>query len=118
MRYAVLGDDMAIIHNKGDMYVRLMTSLGVKISLSKSIVKSYYIEFAKKLFNMQTGELDAVLGPKLILNSISNKLLKVTLLHDSYLRGIFTTSGLIEKLHKISKRKDDFMFGHYLLFGP
>lgn len=118
MRYAVLGDDMAIIHTKGDMYVRLMTSLGVKISLSKSIIKSNYIEFAKKLFNMNTGELDAVLGPKLILNSIPNKLLKVTLLHDSYLRGIFTTSGLIEKLHKISKRKEDFMFGHYLLFGP
>jgi hypothetical protein len=119
MEYAVLGDDMAITESKGDRYVQIMTQLGVKISLAKSIVSSRYVEFAKKLFNMVTGEVDACIGPKLVLASIHCKLLKVTILHDSYKRRILDKSGLLEKLNwGPSSKEGAFSFGHYLLFGP
>lgn len=116
--YAILGDDMTIRPNKGEAYRSIMEGLGVKISLEKSLVNSNFIEFAKKLFDKQTGTLDAVLGPKLVLKSIQNKLLKVTLLHDSYKRSILTKRDLFEKLSSRPSKEGLLSFGHYLLFGP
>lgn len=68
---------------------------------------------------MVTGEVDACIGPKLILASIHCKLLKVTILHDSYKRRILDKSGLLEKLNwGPSSKEGAFSFGHYLLFRP
>lgn len=116
--YAILGDDMTIRPDKGLSYMSIMEGLGVKISLEKSIINSNYIEFAKKLFDKRTGVLDACLGPKLVIRSIANKLLKVTILHDSYKRSILTKRDLFEKLNCGSPKEGLFSFGHYLLFGP
>jgi hypothetical protein len=61
--YAVLGDDVVITGDPVNMsrpgeddtvaryYHDIMTSLGVEISLGKSIVSNNYIEFAKRLFD-------------------------------------------------------------------
>ncbi|QKI79963.1 RNA-dependent RNA polymerase [Erysiphe necator associated mitovirus 15] len=115
--YAVLGDDMTIRPNKGEAYVSIMEGLGVQISQAKSLTNSGFIEFAKKLFDKNLGYMDACLGPKLVLKSIQTRLLKVTLLHDSYKRAIYNTRDLFMKLS--SNPKDGIMsFGFYLLFGP
>lgn len=96
--YAILGDDMTIDSTYGDTYLRVITSLGVNISLSKSLLNSHFIEFAKRLFNVRSTEVDAILGPKLILQSIQNKFFRITLLHESYKRAIINRQTLFEKL--------------------
>lgn len=116
--YAVLGDDMTITPKKGKEYLSIMEGLGVQISLAKSLNDSHFIEFAKKLFDMRTGVLDACIGPKLILKSIQNKLLKVTILHDGYIRNILTKRDLFEKLNSRSPKEGLLSFGQYLLYGP
>lgn len=53
-RYLVLGDDVVINDTKvSESYVRLLTSLGVKVRIGKSVVPSEIVglEFASKLIN-------------------------------------------------------------------
>lgn len=97
-KYAILGDDMTIESKYGEIYRQIVLSLGVNISLAKSLLTSSFIEFAKRLFNSETGEVDAILGPKLVMESIRNRFFKITLLHESYKRGLLDRRGLFEKL--------------------
>jgi hypothetical protein len=47
-RYLVLGDDIVIAdQNVAEAYLRIMDLLGVSINLSKSIISSEILEFAK-----------------------------------------------------------------------
>lgn len=117
-KYAILGDDMTVESRKGPQYLSIMAVLGVPVSVAKSLPNSNFIEFAKKLFNKTTGDLDAVIGPRLILRSIQNRLLKVTVLHDSYKRRLIDSPGLFEKLCFGPSKEGAFSFGHYLLYGP
>lgn len=117
LKYAILGDDMTIDSRWGESYDHLVSLLGVKIAKEKSILSSDYIEFAKRLFNGETGVMDAILGPRLVLEAIKNNFFKITLLHESYKRNILDRSALFEKLANPSW-KSWTSFGHYLLFGP
>jgi hypothetical protein len=48
--YALLGDDIVINHDEvAEKYVHLMSTLGVAINMSKSVVSSQLCEFAKRL---------------------------------------------------------------------
>jgi len=49
--YAVLGDDVVVTDSHKDNYLSIMDQLGVGITLSKSIISSTYLEFAKKVIS-------------------------------------------------------------------
>ena len=60
--YAVLGDDVVICEGwdffgktktQPINYLDIMTDLGVEISLQKSIISSKYIEFAKRVIDIE-----------------------------------------------------------------
>lgn len=97
-KYAILGDDFVIESQYGDRYLEIIKSLGVDISLGKSIINSNFIEFAKRLFNSITGEVDVILGPKLVIQAIQNNFFKITLIHECYKRDYISKLTLFEKL--------------------
>jgi hypothetical protein len=115
--YAVLGDDMCTTPDKGSGYCSLMSFLGVSISLEKSLIDSYFIEFAKKLIDKRDNRLDAIIGPKLISRSIYNKYLCINIVQDSYQRELIAKFDITNLLRRLSCR-DVLDFGHFLLFGP
>jgi hypothetical protein len=50
VNYAVLGDDFIINHNAvAESYLEIMNSLGVSISINKSVISNRFTEFAKTL---------------------------------------------------------------------
>lgn len=70
--YAVLGDDIVIANDEvAKEYYNLMSSLGVSINLSKSVVSKDFCEFAKvwKGPNVQITPI----GPGLVLRLIRDK---------------------------------------------
>lgn len=67
VNYAVLGDDMIVNHNVvAAEYLEIMKSLGVSISLGKSVISNRFTEFAKTLrgpqFNISPIGAGAVLS--------------------------------------------------------
>jgi hypothetical protein len=59
--YAVLGDDVVIcegstflgsVKSTPENYLEIMSNLGVEVSLPKSIISKDYIEFAKRVFDI------------------------------------------------------------------
>jgi hypothetical protein len=74
--YAVLGDDIVIAHDDvAKEYLSICKVLGVEVNLSKSLISSKLIEFAKKLKTPNT-EISPI-GAGLILESMRNR-------YDSY----------------------------------
>lgn len=83
--YSVLGDDVIVEEAFASEYLNIMTLLGVKISIAKSIVSNEYYEFAKRVLS-QDGSDYSVIGPGLILASVRNKYLSALLLYEVFKR--------------------------------
>jgi hypothetical protein len=102
--YALLGDDVVVSSDIGTRYSGILNTLGVEISPGKSIQDSSYIEFAKRLINVETGDDYSVLGPGLILNCIRNKAFRVLLLREAFQRGLLTEADARSKVREIEQR--------------
>jgi hypothetical protein len=102
--YALLGDDVVVSNDIGADYCMYLHTLGVEISTAKSIKDSSYVEFAKRLVNVSTGEDYSVLGPGLILNCIRNKAFRVLLLRESFERGLLSEDDARSKVREIETR--------------
>lgn len=85
--YAVLGDDVVVDDSCGDNYMSIMTTLGVKISLAKTIISKDYVEFAKRLKTV-TGLDRSVIGPGLILSAVRCRIMAVLLLAEALNKGL------------------------------
>lgn len=83
--YSVLGDDVIVEEAFASEYLNIMTLLGVKISLAKSIVSNEYLEFAKKVITLDGLDF-SVIGPGLILASVRNKYLSALVLFEAFKR--------------------------------
>jgi len=101
--YAVLGDDIVISNDDvAAEYLRLMSYLGVGISLHKSLVSEDTLEFAKRLIRTESDL--SPLGPGLILSTQRNKKLVPTFVAECVRLGFVsipnTVLGLIRSLPK------------------
>lgn len=86
--------------------------------MSKSIVNSNYLEFAKRLTNT-AGDDYTILGPGAIMAAVFNDMLKPILLVESFKRGFMQVHEVIGRLDSdVSLRKDIYEFGIDQLFGP
>jgi hypothetical protein len=114
LKYAILGDDGIIDKELSSSYMNMMTSLGVKISLPKSIVSKNFIEFAKRFIDIKENKDFSTLGPGLILASIRNRFLIPLLISESFKRSLI---NIPEAVNILKSFKLDFNFGLYALFG-
>jgi hypothetical protein len=85
--YAVLGDDVVIQNDAVSAeYLNIMKTLGVGINLSKTVVSTELLEFAKRL---RTRTLDvSPIGPGAILATSRRPLMATTLFADLDQRGL------------------------------
>lgn len=89
--YAVLGDDIVIQDDKVSAeYLNLMKSLGVGINLSKTVVSTELLEFAKRL-RTRTHDISPV-GPGAILATARRPLMAGTLFSDLDNRSVISIS--------------------------
>lgn len=86
--YAVLGDDVIVSEDAPD-YLAIMTGLGLEISLSKSIISSEFVEFAKRVRTLR-GEDFSIVGPGLIQSAVRNRYLSAVVLADSLRKGLLS----------------------------
>jgi len=114
LKYAILGDDGIIDKELSSSYMNMMTSLGVKISLPKSIVSKNFIEFAKRFIDIKENKDFSTLGPGLILSCIRNRFLIPLLISESFKRSLI---NIPESVSILKSFKLDFNFGLYALFG-
>lgn len=85
--YCVLGDDVVIANDfVATEYLKIMSILGVEISLGKSIVSPVFTEFAKKLLGPQLNI--SPIGPGLLLNTIRYRYYIVPLICDLLESGV------------------------------
>jgi len=49
--YCVLGDDVIVTREFSDTYLSIMKTLGLEISLSKSMISNDFVEFAKRVIS-------------------------------------------------------------------
>jgi hypothetical protein len=129
--YAVLGDDVVITGDPVNMsrpgkddtvaryYHDIMTSLGVEISLGKSIVSNNYIEFAKRLFDTNLRDWSPV-GPGLILNLVRDRNLLGLFLSELVERSLMEIHTVIELLAATRRLTTDGIAGFslWVMFGP
>jgi len=95
-----------------------MNSLGVKISISKSFVASSYLEFAKRLVNLD-GDDYSILGPGLIVASCHNPGLLPLLLAEAFERKLVEFRDVAYKLSlKLGNKPNLLDFGLHALTGP
>jgi len=86
--YAILGDDVIVPEVAAPSYLAIMQSLGVSISLAKSIVSSEMVEFAKRVRSLD-GEDLSIIGPGLIMSAVRHRWLSALVLADSIQKGLF-----------------------------
>jgi len=86
--YVVLGDDIVINHDLvADQYKQIMSMLGVDINMSKSVVSSDMVEFAKRWV---TPDYDLTpLGPGNILVTLREPFFLGTLFSEAKRKGFF-----------------------------
>lgn len=95
--YCVLGDDIVINNDVvAKNYVDLMSTLGVSINQSKSVVSYDIVEFAKRWLT-PFGEITA-LGPGNVLNCTRNPAALGSLLYESHSKGYIDTTGQLLNL--------------------
>lgn len=85
--YAILGDDVVVPEAIASAYAAILETLGVQISLSKSIISNAYVEFAKKVKTI-SGEDYSVIGPGLILSVLRCRLGSAALLAECLLKQV------------------------------
>jgi hypothetical protein len=85
--YAILGDDVIVPEYLANHYQNVMTSLGVDISLPKSIVSNKMIEFAKRVRTLD-GEDLSIIGPGLIMAGVRDRWVSALALADACKKGL------------------------------
>ena len=118
--YAILGDDVIVPESVATQYLALMQSLGVSISLAKSIVSEKYIEFAKRVRTLN-GEDLSIIGPGLIMSAVRYRWLSALVLADSIKKGLqrwTDAPNLLRKLPGHTSDPEAALFGSLVLFGP
>jgi hypothetical protein len=114
LKYAILGDDVVVSESIYDRYMTIMNTLGVNISIPKSLISNKYIEFAKKTINMREFNDVSVLGPGLILSCIRQTIFTPMLIAIVFQRSLITLPDVIKLL---KSKFSDFNFGLWSLFG-
>jgi len=115
--YAVLGDDVVVSSSCGDSYMAIMTSLGVSISLAKTIISKDFVEFAKRLRHL-SGLDYSVIGPGLVLAAVRNRLLGIHLFAEVLMRGLTDKWNSPRRLQALPNLTSEmFAFGLLTLFG-
>ncbi|AHY03257.1 RNA-dependent RNA polymerase [Buergenerula spartinae mitovirus 1] len=100
--YLVLGDDIVIANNEvADAYLVLMKTLGVDINLSKSLISSQLLEFAK-MYLSPSGDISPI-GSGLLVQSLGDRSSLLALLNESMRRGFLSFSELLNSKHKAPK---------------
>jgi GR25 family glycosyltransferase involved in LPS biosynthesis len=119
--YCVLGDDVIVTQEFSDKYLSIMKTLGLEISLHKSMISKDFVEFAKRVIS-KDGKFWSPIGPGLILNLVRDPLTLPVAINEFISFGILTISEsleLIETKFLTSKRKKlDLSFVLFCLFGP
>jgi len=95
--YVVLGDDVVINHDDvAQEYLHIMKTLGVEINLSKSIISSEMVEFAKR---WRTSENDlSPLGPGNILVTARESFFLGTLITEAQRKGFFADTSTLKSV--------------------
>lgn len=100
-KYAILGDDIVIGDSSIlEKYLLIMKTLGVNISLPKSIVSSDIVEFAKRIISRGEGDLSPI-GSGLILSTLRNKYLLGLLIASATSLNYYSISTALKKILSI-----------------
>lgn len=102
--YAILGDDVVVPESISSAYANILRTLGVSISMSKSIVSNTYVEFAKKVKTL-SGVDYSVIGPGLILSVTRNRLGSAALLAEALLKQLVPWCEIPSRLSCIPNLK-------------
>lgn len=107
--YALLGDDIVINHDEvAEKYVHLMSTLGVSINMSKSVVSDRLCEFAKRLVTPEF-EISPIGAGNLLL--VSRKISMIgALLAELYNKSIIVDSKTVIELLNSFPRKAELNF--------
>jgi hypothetical protein len=107
--YALLGDDIVINHDEvAEKYVHLMSTLGVSINMTKSIVSNVLCEFAKRLVT-PNFEVSPIGAGNLLL--VSRKTIMIgALLAELYNKSIIVDSKTVVELLNSFPRKAELNF--------
>jgi hypothetical protein len=115
--YAVLGDDIVMCASKAPDYLSTMRMLGVDISMPKSIISSRYVEFAKRIFDVDHNDWSPI-GPGLILAAVRNKFLTGLYLAELLNRELIDIRTSLEYLFRQGFEGPHLAdFGIFVLFG-
>jgi hypothetical protein len=115
--YAVLGDDVVMSSNLATDYLSTMRMLGVEISLPKSIISNRYVEFAKRIFDVDQHDWSPI-GPGLILAAVRNKFLTGLYLAELLNRELIDIRTSLEYLFRQGFEGPHLAdFGIFVLFG-
>jgi hypothetical protein len=116
--YAILGDDVVVPEHLANHYQTVMESLGVSISLPKSIVSSEMVEFAKRVRTVD-GEDLSIIGPGLIMAGVRDRWVSALALAEACKKGLQRWTNAPDLLRKTPGAKPgDSLFGCLVLFGP
>lgn len=116
--YCVLGDDVIVTREFSDGYLSIMKTLGLEISLSKSMISDRFVEFAKRVIS-KDGKFFSPIGPGLILNVVRDPLTLAVAINEFVTFGIYTISESLELIEsKFSSKRFDLSFVLFCLFGP
>jgi hypothetical protein len=124
--YAVLGDDIVIcegstffgsVKSAPENYLDIMSNLGVEVSLPKSIISKDYIEFAKRVFDINGQDWSPV-GPGLLLSAVRNNDLEGLFLADLLKRDLLDIPASLKYLVRPRRSSEALAsFGIFVLFG-
>lgn len=99
--YAVLGDDIVLFNREvAEEYHNLISSLGLQISESKSIISYDMLEFAKRLMTRDWRDLSPI-GPGLILSCIRRREMTGLLLATSIIQGYVKLSASFDQIKSV-----------------
>ncbi|UBZ25884.1 RNA-dependent RNA polymerase [Fusarium mangiferae mitovirus 5] len=117
--YCVLGDDVIVTKEFSDTYLSIMKTLGLEISLSKSMISTNFVEFAKRVISKE-GKFWSPIGPGILLNLVRDPLTLPVAINEFINFGILTVSESLELINKSfsNKKKYDLSFVLFCLFGP
>jgi len=116
--YAILGDDVVVPEHMANYYLNVMESLGVSISLAKSIISKDMVEFAKRVRTVD-GEDLSIIGPGLIMAGVRDRWVSALALAESCKKGLQRWTNAPEILKRLPGYKPgDSLFGCLVLFGP
>lgn len=116
--YAILGDDIVIQDDLvSTKYLDIMKTLGVKISLHKSMISLNHLEFAKRIFTKE-GKTISIIGPGLILSVVRMRALAGLLVSEGIVRSLFDFRLALRVLSGCpGLSPQHFDFGIWMLFG-